>query len=179
MCIQYRAGCTVLHNSSTGAGFFPLAQRILTAWWSLEHSKEHEHNFVNLQSKVGYTALHLAAHHGILVTVDLLIKFGADVDAAGLLGETPLHTAAQNNQYEVVESLCANSARVDARAGTAGWMPLHVACCEGHDEVAYKLVLHQPEISGSQKLVDARTLDGLCPLQIAVLNQHAGMIDFL
>ena len=98
---------------------------------------------------------------------------------AGLLAETPLHTAAQNNQYEVVESLCANSAMVDARAGTAGWMPLHVACCEGHDEVAYKLVLHQPEISGSQKLVDAKTLDGLCPLQIAVLNQHAGMIDFL
>lgn len=56
-----------------------LAQRLVKAW-----SQDSE-NLLDVQNKVGYTALHLAAHHGIQDTVHLLMKYKADVNARGRL----------------------------------------------------------------------------------------------
>lgn len=96
-----------------------------------------------------------------------------------MLGELPLHTAAQNNQYEVVEGLCSSRALVEAAAGSSGWNALHIACCEDHRDVAYKLVVHKTLTQENQKLVDLPTSDGFSPLQIAVFAGHHDMVDFL
>ncbi len=53
----------------------------------------------------------LEGHAGI---VELMLSFGADVDAPGGDGDTPLHDAIGNGHYQVVELLLQYGASIDA-----------------------------------------------------------------
>ena len=59
-------------------------------------------------------ALCTAAFHGHREVVELLLSHGADVDARGAGGETPLHCAIENIQPEVVTLLLKHGADVNA-----------------------------------------------------------------
>ena len=63
----------------------------------------------------GYTPLQTAARHGRDNVVALLIKKGADVNAADDYGYTPLHLAAEGGHIGVVKRLVRAGAKVDAR----------------------------------------------------------------
>jgi ankyrin repeat protein len=78
---------------------------------------------VNPKNYFGGTSLHGA---GTKEVTELLIAAGADVNAKGLLGMTPLHDAAQNSPKEIVELLIANGADVNAKADD-GKTPLDLA----------------------------------------------------
>ena len=64
----------------------------------------------------GYTALHIAVQAGYEKVVEALLGMGAAVQlTAGKTGETPLHTAARNeNGFKCVEMLIKSGAQINA-----------------------------------------------------------------
>ena len=74
----------------------------------------------------GLTPLHLAAQQNQLHTAQVLLEFGADVNAADDRGRTPLHAAASCDSDEMVELLLSNGADPLA-VDSAGRTPHDVA----------------------------------------------------
>jgi hypothetical protein len=70
--------------------------------------------------------LHKAAWNDQRAAADLLIRFGADVNARGDHGMTPLHYAAKQGSSEVVELLLKRGADVRAK-DDAGLTPISMA----------------------------------------------------
>ena len=71
----------------------------------------------------GTTALHWAAYHDDLPLADLLLRAGADVDAANDYGVTPLSLACDNGSAEIAARLLESGADPDAARST-GETPL-------------------------------------------------------
>jgi hemoglobin len=92
----------------------------------------------------GRTLLHGAAGQGSPACVDLLLRRGADPNAASRFGVTPLHDAADHcaspSAGEVVRLLVAGGANVDAAGGTQRCTPLHLAARRGHLAAAAALL---------------------------------------
>lgn len=82
--------------------------------------------------------LHIAAFHGMVEVVELLLEWGATVNLKDKDGHIPLHWAAIGGHSKVAWILLQNEALVD-EANFYGWTPLH-AVAEGGD-VGTALVL--------------------------------------
>jgi ankyrin repeat protein len=52
-----------------------------------------------------FTALHNAASHGRKAIAELLLAYGADVNAKDMLSHTPLHNAESKGQNDLAELL--------------------------------------------------------------------------
>ncbi len=65
--------------------------------------------------KSGYKPLLLAAMRGEVKAVELLIKKGANKEAAFGDGRTPLHIASFFNRLEVVQLLLSKGANIEAK----------------------------------------------------------------
>lgn len=50
---------------------------------------------------LGWTPLHEAANHGHEEIVAYLLKNGANINASGMEGDTPLHDAVGNDHFSV------------------------------------------------------------------------------
>jgi ankyrin repeat protein len=62
------------------------------------------------------TPLHLAASGGIITELDLLLDWGASINAQDArLRETPLHKAARNLETTAIQRLCERGADVDMK----------------------------------------------------------------
>jgi ankyrin repeat protein len=71
---------------------------------------------VNAKENIeGQTALALAAHFGDLAVAQELVRYGADVNAASMHGETPLMSAAGSCQTPLVRFLIREGAHDNAR----------------------------------------------------------------
>ncbi|KAF2247306.1 ankyrin [Trematosphaeria pertusa] len=62
----------------------------------------------------GSTALHCAARSGSISLVELLLEYGANVNAKTNVGTTPLHEAVINRNEATAKMLLENGAKVDA-----------------------------------------------------------------
>lgn len=110
--------------------------------------------FINSKSRVGRTALHLAAMNGFTHLVKFLIRdHNAVIDILTLRKQTPLHLAAGNGQLEVCKLLLELGASIDA-TDDLGQKPIHVAAQNNFSDVA-KLFLEQ-----HPQLVMATSKDG-------------------
>ena len=80
--------------------------------------------------------------------VELLIAEGADVNAEGIGGMTPLFAAANTigGHKEIVELLIANGADVDAK-DMVGRTPLHRAVGEDHKEIVELLIANGADVN--------------------------------
>ena len=145
---------------------------------------------VNAKDKEGMTALHMAAwgvaqelkedgihgnvtHYdfvppelysatviGCVKAVRVLLENGADVNAKGGEGETPLHKAAQWRFLEVLEILLENKADVNAK-DNLGNTALHWAAGNGYSHITTVLLDNGAD-------VNAENLDGNTALTLAL-----------
>jgi len=87
----------------------------------------------------GDTCLLAAAEYGHLEICRLLIDKGADIEAKGWEGMTPLHYAAANGHIEIARLLCDHGADIEARS-YSGWRPLHFATRYDHISIVKELI---------------------------------------
>ena len=94
---------------------------------------------VNMFGNNGWTPLTAAASNGYTEIVQVLLKYGADLEMRNQPsiggGDTPLYHAANNNHPETVEILCKAEADMDATTGSLGDPPLIRAVKSGYIEV--------------------------------------------
>ena len=81
-----------------------------------------------------------AAQRGDLAAVRLLLRDGADVNAAQGDGMTALHWAAERGSRELAEVLLYAGARVDAGTRIGHYTPLHLAARAAHGQVVTLLL---------------------------------------
>lgn len=99
-------------------------------------------SFVNQQDHTdkGWTALHWAAFYGKSEVVEILIKNGADVNAIGKFGQSPLLCAVCNNYENIVLKLIESGALVNQQ-DSEGLTPLHMAAGGGYINTVIMLIL--------------------------------------
>ena len=119
---------------------------------------------INARDDHGRTALNLAAAHGDIDQVKLLLDKGANVNAKDSDGATPLHAAARKGHLAIAELLVARGADVNA-ASNNGATPLHLAGAYGNMGLADWL-------AGKVADVNARDNVGRTPLKVTTNNKH-------
>ena len=87
----------------------------------------------------GYSPLHFASEQNDGKIIEILIKYGAALNAQTFTGCTPLHLAAMNGNLEAARWLCLNGASVNIPEFYNGYTPLHYALVRGHKKVAQLL----------------------------------------
>ncbi len=137
------------------------------------------------------TALHKAAYYGHKDVVELLLRYGAVVNAEDSDKATPLHQAVYAGHGNIVEVLLAHGANVNAPAwGEVGDFhefddtPLHLAARRGHTDVAALLLEHGADVTaknreGYKGLAMPTPGCGLTPLGVALKASHTDVADLL
>jgi len=87
----------------------------------------------------GYTALHEAASNGHVAPVDMLLDYGANINARTHNGITPLHEGVTYHETRVVKLLLVRGANADAVYAN-GHSPLHWAVIRGYEDIARLLL---------------------------------------
>lgn len=103
------------------------------------------------------------SHAHLLARVDRLLSTGASVEEANIFGEPLLYVVARFGDAELLESLLARGALVDARSVSEEHTPLHVAILQGHDACVNLLIQHGAD-------VNALSRKKKTPLHIAALH---------
>lgn len=121
------------------------------------------------------TALDLAVHGGQVSLLRLLVKHGADVNAASnIAGFTALHHATRNGKPEFIDFLGDAGANID-QEDRIGSTPLHDATCRG-PEAVLALLKHGASVSKKDAI-------GATPLHRSVVcaGRHgtAEVVDLL
>ena len=106
------------------------------------------------------TALHAASRMNHLKVVQSLLRHGADVNATGMWGWTPLLFASLEGHLEVVRWLLQHEADVNAKAEDDDWTSLHMAAARGHSETVRALLNHNAD-------TNALNNNGRTPLHVA------------
>lgn len=101
--------------------------------------------------------------------VELLIKFGADINAKDRNQYTPVHVAAASGMETVARMLINTGADVNSQ-NAFGNTPLHIACLNSHLTICQDLV-------GSGANLEATNFRGQTPLHIAAAS--TGGVDCL
>jgi ankyrin repeat protein len=106
---------------------------------------------VNVCDGDGDNALHYVVRWGDLHAAKALIDAGIDVNKAGDLGYTPLHTACMKGNLEMIKLLISKGA--DLFALNVGDLPFTRARLAGHDSICdfLKPLMEQAQ-SGDQKI---------------------------
>ncbi|GMM55073.1 Nas6 protein [Maudiozyma humilis] len=94
---------------------------------------------LDLQTKQGVTALHLAVAKSLYGAVEYLLGQGASVRIKDARGQLPIHRAAAIGSSKMVTLLCSKLSPVSAKDND-GWTPLFQALAEGHGDIAVLLV---------------------------------------
>ena len=118
------------------------------------------------------TALHAASRMNHIKVVQSLLRHGADVNAPGLWGRTPLPFASYRGHSEVVRWLLEHGADVNARAEDDGCASLHLAAEGGQVEVVRTLLKNDADINIWDN-------GGWTPLHWASNSGRADVVRFL
>lgn len=82
---------------------------------------------VDIRSRKGETPLHWAVKMNLKpTTLEILVDYKADLNAADALGNTPLHYSVQNEHFVITKFLLDKGARTDIRNKT-GLFPYDIA----------------------------------------------------
>jgi len=117
------------------------------------------------------TPLMNAARFNRISTVKLLLKAGADMNAADRGGWTPLHKASKNGYVKVVKLLLEKRADVNA-ANRGGRTPLHKASKSGYVKVVKLLLEKRADVNAADR-------GGWTPLHKASESGHVEVVKLL
>jgi ankyrin repeat protein len=134
---------------------------------------DEERTAVHAFSGDGFTPLHLGAFFAQQEVVALLLKRGADPDAAARNASrvTPLHSAVAGRNLDVVRLLLMHGADPNARQ-QGGWTALHAAALHGDMAVARLLLAR-----GASP--QAASDDGQTALRMATGKGHTAMVELM
>ncbi|HZU67798.1 MAG TPA: sigma-70 family RNA polymerase sigma factor [Ktedonobacteraceae bacterium] len=119
----------------------------------------------------GNTALHATAERGNVSIAELLIDYGADVNATTRSGLTPMYNAILGHHTGMVQLLLARGANVNATIAN-GLAPLHLAAMKGYSDIAALLPDNRAQ-------VNAQSRAGRTPLHWAAINGHGAIVQLL
>ncbi len=114
-----------------------------------------------------------AAARGDVVTVQDLLRNGADVNTAQGDGMTALHWAAERGDLALAEVLIYSGANVNAGTRIGRYTPLHLATRGGHVDVVAALLRAKADPNATT------TNSGVTPLHLAAIAGSAEAIDAL
>jgi ankyrin repeat protein len=135
-----------------------------------------QHGGVNPNTKVreDLSALHMACSLDATETIQILLRFpGIDVNIASTSGRTPLHVAAQHQNYEAVKMLLDAGAAVNAEA-TDRFTPLHVVASATPVKRSCATVVELLLQRGA--VANARAAKGLTPLLMTASNRNVAVV---
>lgn len=132
---------------------------------------------ISIRNAEDYTAIHLAAHNGYELVVELLVQYGEDAGVATDEGVTPLLLACSSGQGTTFNYLSSleNGKYLNVVSKT-GLTPLHKASSVGHDSIVRKCIEF---ISGDKAMIDAESESGGTSLHIASQNGHLETVKLL
>ena len=90
-------------------------------------------------------AIHAASRRDHLKVIQLLLRYGADLNAPGLWGRTPLLFASEWGSLELVRWLLEHGADVNAKDKMDGGTSLHLAVERGDFEIVRTLLKHHAD----------------------------------
>lgn len=96
---------------------------------------------VHEQDSAGRTPMHAAAEKGSWAIIDLLLRYGADINAKDSIHWTPLHLATFHRQMRIMELLIERQCDINAK-NLDGWTPLQLALTHGFYKEAKLLRAH-------------------------------------
>uniref|UniRef100_A0A8D2DM07 Ankyrin repeat domain-containing protein 27 n=1 Tax=Sciurus vulgaris TaxID=55149 RepID=A0A8D2DM07_SCIVU len=126
---------------------------------------------VNVTNQDGSSPLHVAALHGRVDLIPLLLKHGANAGARNANQAIPLHLACQKGHFQVVKYLLDSNVKPNKK-DISGNTPLIYACSGGHHEVAALLLQHGASINASNN-------KGNTALHEAVIEKHVFVVELL
>ena len=129
-------------------------------------------NFINAKNKEGFTALHYAVSNGNIKIVQLLKKFGANLEAVTNNGKNIMHLAAESNQPTMLIYLLLNEAQDISSVDENGSTPLHWACYYGAEESVNYLLSLNVDINAQDK-------EKFTPLHLAVSHNTINIVRLL
>ncbi|MHC9538672.1 MAG: ankyrin repeat domain-containing protein [Vulcanimicrobiota bacterium] len=131
-----------------------------------------DRSLLSSTDRAGRTPLHQAAVLGFGGIIELLLSYGAAIDARDLNACTPLHCALFEGRMNSADILIGNGADTCCHDSLIGITPLHIATAQGYLQMASLLVSqHAP--------VDEMESQGLTPLHISALKGDLSMTGFL
>ena len=132
--------------------------------------REHPEHVIARGGPLG-TALHAASRMDHIKVVQSLLRHGADVNASGMWGMTPLLFASCWAQPELVRRLLEHGADVNAK-DMYGYTSLHLAAGERQLEIVRTLLKNDADINIWDN-------DGWTPLHWASNSGHVDIVRFL
>ena len=120
----------------------------------------------------GLTPVQAAIAGGYDEAVVYLLYNGAEVNALGLNGLTPLHAAAVFDRPSIGAMLLKRGAKVSLTSNSQGFTPLHVAARGGKLDMVKLLIEARGNVNATGKRVDT-------PLTLAASQGHFAVVDYL
>jgi ankyrin repeat protein len=141
---------------------------------------------LELMKRIGRELIE-AARENNLPEVRRLLSIGANVNAQGSGGVTPLHRVSWSGHVPVVKELLGHGADIEAKAHL-NMTPLHFACKKGHLGVVNEL-LSPSESNGTTSILgkrksrgadtEAKDRNGSTPLHLASIGGHLAVVKAL
>ncbi|KAF8770210.1 Ankyrin-3 like protein [Argiope bruennichi] len=154
---------------SSKFGDFPLLQAVTKGNFKMvEILLKPGADYLNKDTKVKNSVLHIAAASGSLEIIESLIDKKVDINFRDSSGATPIHMAAKEGHRNVLEYFLNLGMDVDER-GENGWTSLHYAASGNHSKICRFLFEKGANVNAVSK-------DGATPLHTAA---EMGKLDAL
>lgn len=160
---------------ASSAEIFPLVQQNKPE--EVKASLEENPELVKVRNCYGETPLHVAALLGRWQMAEILISFGADVNAKNINRRSPLHKVAGMGNKEVLTVLIEAGADVNAR-DRKGRTPLHYIVSQWNPYQHEDKVMAEILLSKGAK-VNAQDEEGLTPLHEAAFRGRWEIAEML